>query len=107
MGVGAGVMLVPAMIYLLGRPTAVVIGTSLVQIIFVTANVTMLHAISTQTVDLTLVLLLVLGSVVGAQYGVRHGARLRGEKISGLLADRKSTRLNSSPSCASRMTFSA
>src|SRR3546814_6615528 len=61
MGVGAGFMLVPAMIYLLGMPTAVVIGTSLVQIIFVTANVTMLHAISTQTVDLTLVLLLVMG----------------------------------------------
>ncbi|MFC3674526.1 sulfite exporter TauE/SafE family protein [Ferrovibrio xuzhouensis] len=86
MGVGAGFMLVPAMIYLLGMPTAVVIGTSLVQIIFVTANVTMLHAISTQTVDLTLVLLLVMGSVVGAQYGVRHGARLRGEQIRGLLA---------------------
>ncbi|WP_370156037.1 sulfite exporter TauE/SafE family protein [Ferrovibrio sp.] len=86
MGVGAGFMLVPAMIYLLGMPTAVVIGTSLMQIIFVTANVTMLHAISTQTVDLTLVLLLVAGSVIGAQYGVRHGARLRGEQIRGLLA---------------------
>lgn len=86
MGVGAGFMLVPAMIYLLGMPTAVVIGTSLMQIIFVTANVTMLHAIATQTVDLTLALLLVFGSVIGAQYGVRHGARLRGEQIRGLLA---------------------
>jgi uncharacterized membrane protein YfcA len=86
MGVGAGFMLVPAMIYLLGMPTAVVIGTSLMQIIFVTANVTMLHAIATQTVDLTLALLLVMGSVIGAQYGVRHGARLRGEQIRGLLA---------------------
>jgi uncharacterized membrane protein YfcA len=86
MGVGAGFMLVPAMIYLLGMPTAVVVGTSLFQIIFVTANVTILHAITTQTVDVTLALLLLIGSVVGAQYGVRHGARLRGEQIRGLLA---------------------
>ncbi len=86
MGVGAGFMLVPAMIYLLGMPTAVVVGTSLFQIIFVTANVTMLHAITTQTVDVTLALLLLVGSVIGAQYGVRHGARLRGEQIRGLLA---------------------
>lgn len=86
MGVGAGFMLVPAMIYLLGMPTAVVVGTSLFQIIFVTANVTMLHAVTTQTVDVTLALLLLVGSVIGAQYGVRHGARLRGEQIRGLLA---------------------
>jgi uncharacterized membrane protein YfcA len=86
MGVGAGFLLVPAMIYLLGMPTAIVVGTSLFQIIFVTANVTMLHAITTQTVDVTLALLLLLGSVIGAQYGVRHGARLRGEQIRGLLA---------------------
>lgn len=86
MGVGAGFLMVPAMIYLLGMPTAVVVGTSLFQIIFVTANVTMLHAIATQTVDVTLALLLLGGSVIGAQYGVRHGAKLRGEQIRGLLA---------------------
>lgn len=86
MGVGAGFLLVPAMIYLLGMPTAIVVGTSLFQIIFVTANVTILHAIATQTVDLTLALLLLVGSVIGAQYGVRHGAHLRGEQVRGLLA---------------------
>jgi uncharacterized membrane protein YfcA len=79
-------LLVPAMIYLLGMPTAIVVGTSLFQIIFVTANVTILHAITTQTVDVTLALMLLVGSVIGAQYGVRHGARLRGEQIRGLLA---------------------
>lgn len=86
MGVGAGFLLVPAMIYLLGMPTAVVVGTSLFQIIFVTANVTVLHAITTQTVDVTLALMLLVGSVIGAQYGVRHSAHLRGEQIRGLLA---------------------
>jgi len=38
MGVGGGFVMVPAMIYLLGMPTAVVVGTSLFQTIFVTAN---------------------------------------------------------------------
>jgi len=86
MGVGAGFLLVPAMIYLLGMPAAVVVGTSLFQIIFVTANVTMFHAIATQTVDVTLALLLLVGSVIGAQFGVRAGAKLRGEHLRGLLA---------------------
>lgn len=86
MGVGAGFLLVPAMIYLLGMPAAVVVGTSLFQIIFVTANVTMLHAITTQTVDVTLALVLLIGSVVGAQFGARAGAKLRGEHLRGLLA---------------------
>jgi len=86
MGVGAGFLLVPAMIYLLGMPAAIVVGTSLFQIIFVTANVTMFHAIATQTVDVVLALLLLVGSVVGAQYGARHGTKLRGEQMRGLLA---------------------
>ncbi len=86
MGVGAGFLLVPAMIYLLGMPAAVVVGTSLFQIIFVTANVTLLHAISTQTVDVTLALVLLVGSVVGAQFGARAGAKLRGEHLRGLMA---------------------
>ncbi|MAL78725.1 MAG: permease [Sneathiella sp.] len=86
MGVGGGFVMVPAMIYLLGMPTSVVIGTSLFQIIFVTANVTLLHAMSTQTVDAVLALLLVASAVVGAQIGTRLGSKLRGEQLRGLLA---------------------
>ncbi|MEE8394199.1 MAG: sulfite exporter TauE/SafE family protein, partial [Rhodospirillales bacterium] len=86
MGVGGGFVMVPAMIYLLGMPTAVVIGTSLFQIIFVTANVTLLQAISNQTVDVVLALLLLIGGVIGAQIGARAGTRLRGEQLRGLLA---------------------
>lgn len=86
MGVGGGFIMVPAMIYLLGMPTAVVVGTSLFQIIFVTANVTMLQAITNQTVDLVLALLLLVGGVVGAQFGVRAGARLHGDQLRALLA---------------------
>lgn len=86
MGVGGGFVMVPAMIYLLGMPTAVVVGTSLFQIIFVTANVTVLQAVNTQTVDVVLALLLLAGGVVGAQFGVRVGVKLKGEQLRGLLA---------------------
>jgi len=85
MGVGGGFVMVPAMIYLLGMPTSVVVGTSLFQIIFVTANVTFLQAVNNQTVDVVLALLLVIGSVIGAQIGTRVGARLKGEQLRGLL----------------------
>ncbi len=86
MGVGGGFVLVPAMIYLLGMPTSVVVGTSLFQIIFVTANVTFLQAVNSQTVDVVLAFVLLIGGVVGAQIGTRLGANLRGEQLRGLLA---------------------
>lgn len=86
MGVGGGFVMVPAMIYLLGMPTAVVVGTSLFQIIFVTANVTILQSVSNQTVDIVLALLLLIGGVIGAQFGARFGTRMQGEHLRGLLA---------------------
>ena len=86
MGVGGGFILVPAMIYLIGMPTTVVAGTSLFQIIFVSANVTLLQAISLQTVDIVLAVLLLAGAVIGAQYGARFAARLPGEQLRILLA---------------------
>ena len=86
MGVGGGFIMVPAMIYLLGMPTSVVVGTSLFQIIFVTANVTLLQSIQTQTVDFLLAGLLLFGAVIGAQFGSRAGALLRGEQLRSLLA---------------------
>jgi uncharacterized membrane protein YfcA len=86
MGVGGGFFLIPAMIYVLGMPTAVVVGTSLFQILFVTANVTVLHAINNQTVDVVLALILLSGAVVGAQFGTAVGAKLKGEHLRGLLA---------------------
>ena len=79
MGVGGGFVLVPAMIYLLGMPTAVVIGTSLFQVIFVAINITILQSVETQTVDVVLAMILLVGSVIGAQVGARVGAGLRAE----------------------------
>jgi uncharacterized membrane protein YfcA len=86
MGVGGGFIMVPAMIYLLGMPTKVVIGTSLFQIIYVTAFTMMLHAVTNQTVDVVLGVLLLLGGVIGAQFGARIGVKLKAEQLRILLA---------------------
>jgi hypothetical protein len=86
MGVGGGFIMVPAMIYLLGMPTQVVIGTSLFQIIFVTANTTFLQATVNQTVDAILAILLLVGGVIGAQLGARLAGKLKGEQLRSLLA---------------------
>ncbi len=86
MGVGGGFIMVPAMIYLLGMPTKVVVGTSLFQIIFVTAFTTMLHAVTNQTVDVALAVILIVGGVIGAQIGTQIGNRMKAEQLRILLA---------------------
>jgi uncharacterized membrane protein YfcA len=86
MGVGGGFIMIPAMIYLLRVPTNVVVGTSLFQIVFVTAATTMLHASQNQTVDVVLAVLLMAGGVVGAQIGAAAGERLKAEQLRFLLA---------------------
>ncbi|PTM97624.1 sulfite exporter TauE/SafE family protein [Mycoplana dimorpha] len=86
MGVGGGFIMVPAMIYLLRIPTNVVVGTSLFQIIFVTAYTTIMQATTNNSVDIVLAFILMVAGVVGAQYGVRVGQRLRGEQLRALLA---------------------
>src|SRR5690606_8046740 len=85
MGVGGGFIMVPAMIYLLRIPTNVVVGTSLFQIIFVTAYTTIVQATTNYSVDIVLAFILMVAGVVGAQYGVRVGQRLRGEQLRALL----------------------
>ena len=86
MGVGGGFIMVPAMIYLLGMPTKVVVGTSLFQIIFVTAFATIMHATTNYTVDMALAVLLLIGGVLGAQVGTRIGLRLKAEQLRILLS---------------------
>jgi len=86
MGVGGGFIMVPAMIYLLKMPVGVVAGTSLFQIMFVTANVTFLQATTNQAVDVVLSVLLLIGGVIGAQVGARMGRKLPGDHMRFLLA---------------------
>ncbi|MFM9851704.1 MAG: sulfite exporter TauE/SafE family protein [Sphingomonadaceae bacterium] len=86
LGVGGGFIMVPAMIYLLGMAARVVVGTSLFQILFVTAMTTMIHALTTKAVDIVLAGLLLIGGVVGAQIGARLAMRLQPEKLRLMLA---------------------
>ena len=86
MGVGGGFILVPAMIYLLKMPTNVVVGTSLYQIVFVTAATTIMQASWNHTVDIVLGALLMVGGVIGAQIGTVIGAKLKGEELRFLMA---------------------
>ena len=81
MGIGGGFIIVPAMIYLLGMPTSLVIGTSLFQIIFVAANTTILQASQNQTVDIILAILLLIGSVIGVQIGSKFSNIMKGEHL--------------------------
>ncbi len=86
LGVGGGFILVPAMIYLLGMAARVVVGTSLVMILAVSAVTTMVHAMTTQAVDIVLAGLLLVGGVVGAQYGAVLATRLRPDLLRFALA---------------------
>jgi uncharacterized membrane protein YfcA len=86
LGVSGGFVMVPAMIYLLRMPTNIVIGTSLFQIIFITALVSVLHAGLSHTLDVVLALILAAGGVIGGQFGVRAGQKLRAEQLRALLA---------------------
>ena len=86
MGVGGGFIMIPAMVYILGMSTNVVVGTSLFQIIFVTANSTFFQSYLNQTVDIVLSALMFLGGVIGAQIGVRIGTKLKAEYLRGILA---------------------
>jgi len=86
LGIGGGFLIVPAMIYILGMPTSVVPGTSLLQTAFIAASVTVLQALTNQTVDGMLALIMLIGGAVGVQYGARYGAKLSGEYLRVLLA---------------------
>jgi uncharacterized membrane protein YfcA len=86
LGVGGGFIVVPAMIYLLRMPTSISIGTSLFQIIFVSAVVTLLYATLNQSLDAVLAFILVIGGVIGGQYGATAGQKLKSEQLRLLLA---------------------
>ena len=77
LGIGGGFILVPAMIYLLGMPARIVIGTSLVMVLAVSAATTMVHSLTTRSVDIVLAGLLLVGGVIGAQYGALLTTRIK------------------------------
>ena len=86
MGVGGAFILVPAMIYIIGMPTKLVPGTSLFVTIFVSAIVTVLHALNYGTIDLILITILILGSIVGVQVGQKIGEKIDSTQFKTILA---------------------
>lgn len=87
MGVGGGgFIMVPAMIYLLRMPTKIVVGTSLFQLLFTTAVVSVMQAGVNQSVDPFLALTLILGSIFGTRLGADLSRRLPGERLRLVLA---------------------
>ncbi|MDO9531119.1 MAG: sulfite exporter TauE/SafE family protein [Deltaproteobacteria bacterium] len=86
MGVGGGFIMVPVMVYMLRMPMHVVVGTSLVQILFTCINVTIMQSATNHTVDMILAIILLLGSTLGAQFGVRLSRRLKADQLKILLA---------------------
>lgn len=86
LGVGGGFIMIPAMAYILRMPSSFTVGTSLFQIIFITAVSTLLHAVTTHTVDIVLAALLLMGSVIGTQWGIRLAHRIPTIMLRGLMA---------------------
>ena len=86
LGVGGGFIMIPAMVYILRMPMALTVGTSLFQIIFITALSTLLHAVTTHTVDIVLAALLLMGSVIGTQWGVRIAHHIPQYRLRGMMA---------------------
>ena len=86
MGVGGGFVMVPVMIYLLKMPTKIVVGTSMFQLLFTTAAVSVMQAGVNHSVDPFLAGTLILGSIYGTKYGARLGARMPAEKLRLILA---------------------
>jgi uncharacterized protein len=85
MGIGGGFIMVPAMIYLLGMPTLLAVGTSLFHVFIVNIGITVMHANTNQTVDIVLGLIIALGGIAGAQLGARIGPKLKAEQLRFLL----------------------
>ena len=86
MGIGGAFLLVPAMIYIIGMPTRLVPGTSLFVTIFVSAIVTVLHALNYGSIDLILVTVLIFGSILGVQVGQKLGEKIDSSQFKTILA---------------------
>lgn len=81
MGIGGGFIMIPSMIYLLGMPANIVLGTSLFHVFIITSNVTLLHATQTHSVDIVLAFFMIVGAAVGAQIGTRMVVRMQPERL--------------------------
>jgi uncharacterized membrane protein YfcA len=81
LGGGAGYIRMPAMVYILGVPTHVAVGTDLFEVVISASYGTFSHALK-GNVDILIALVMHTGAAIGAQIGATltqyfHGARIR------------------------------
>lgn len=81
MGIGGGFIMIPVMIYLLGMPTQLALGTSLFQVIFTSANTTFFQASLNQSVDIILAIFLVLGSTLGMPFATKLSRKFNSDYL--------------------------
>ena len=80
LGVGGGFIISPTLIYLIGVPTSVAIGTGLFQIIFTSAYGAITHLLK-GNIDFKLVACILIGSIIGSQLGARIHNNIRGAYV--------------------------
>jgi uncharacterized membrane protein YfcA len=80
LGGGAGYIRMPSLVYVLGVPTHVAIGTDLFEIIISAGYGTVSHALK-GNVDILIALVMHTGAAVGAQIGAAATERFHGPKI--------------------------
>ena len=80
LGIGGAFIMNPVLIYLIGVPTSVAIGTSLFQTIFISGYGALTHLFK-GNINFALVAKILLGSLIGSQFGTRMHNKLRGAYI--------------------------
>jgi uncharacterized membrane protein YfcA len=81
LGGGAGYIRMPAMVYILGVPTHIAVGTDLFEVVISASYGTFTHALK-GNVDILIALVMHTGAAIGAQIGATltqyfHGVRIR------------------------------
>jgi hypothetical protein len=80
LGVGGGFIRMPALIYLLGVPTHVAVGTDLFEIVFSAGYGTLTHALK-GNVDILMALVMQTGAAIGAQMGAQATRYVSGPRL--------------------------
>lgn len=80
LGVGGGFIRMPALIYVLGIPTHVAVGTDLFEIVFSSGYGTLTHALK-GNVDILMALVMHTGAAIGAQIGAQATRYVSGPRL--------------------------
>ena len=80
LGVGGGFIMVPALIYLIGLPSIVAVGTSLFQIIFSSLYGSIRHTMSGNVI-IFISLIMLIASSIGVQFGALVTRYVRGISV--------------------------